>query len=139
MVGVVNVNSTGSSRVLPATERAFSSIVTVYCVAYGSCLSGVKMSVVVPDHRNMPFTLGEMWNHGAVTGLGIRPRTTIGSEKSTRTSLASSRDATSPDGPALTTRKVSAAKAAVATSANRNAATAFLIASQSKSGLDRRK
>ena len=50
--------------------------------------------------RSPPATIRK---NGARTGDGIRPSVTIGSEKTTRTSLASARDATSPDGPALTT------------------------------------
>src|SRR5207302_7320334 len=83
-------------------------------VANGSFGAGVKMSVVVPDQRNVPFTAGAMWNHGTTRSFGIFPTATIGSLKTTRTSLASARLATSPTGPAFTMVSLSAAWRVVA-------------------------
>jgi hypothetical protein len=84
---------------------AVVSMVTSYVVAKGSgCLgSGVKIRIVVPDHRKVPGAAGVIRKNGARTIAGIRPSATIGSEKTTRTSLASARLATSPVGPAETT------------------------------------
>ena len=62
------------------------------------------MRIVVPDHRNVPATAGVMLKNAGATSAGTWPSATIGSEKTTRISLASPADATSPDGPALTTR-----------------------------------
>src|SRR5688572_17188301 len=101
------------------------SIVTLYSVANGRGLSGVKISVVVPDHRNFPGTAGAILKNGATTGSGILPRTTIGSLNTTRTSLASARLATSPTGPALTTRKPFAAN--VDTDTNRVKSAAAIL------------
>src|SRR5437016_10410570 len=91
------------SSVLPDTAFAPESIATSNFVANGSGVfgSGVKISVVVPDHRNAPFTTGSMWNHGATTVFGIFPTTTIGSLNTTRISFASASVASSPTGPAL--------------------------------------
>src|SRR3954452_3378067 len=61
------------------------------------------MRMGVPDQRKLPATVGEILKNGARTGDGMRPSVTIGSEKTTRISLASASDATSPLGPALTT------------------------------------
>src|SRR5687768_12102323 len=61
--------------------------------------------MVVPDQRKVPATAGWILKNGAVTGLGIRPSVTIGSEKTTVTSLDSPRSAVSPDGRALTTER----------------------------------
>ncbi len=47
---------------------------------------------------------GVMRTNGAVTREGIRPRGTIGSEKTIRISFTSVSAATSPSGPALRTR-----------------------------------
>ena len=104
-VGVVKLKVCGCSRRRPLTATALASIVTSYRVANGSGFfgSGVKIRIVVPDQRNVPGTEGAIRKNGARTGDGILPSVTIGSEKTTRTSLASARDATSPDGPALTT------------------------------------
>src|ERR1051325_6427413 len=93
-------------------------MVTSNFVANGS-EAGVKMSVVVPDQRNVPFTAGAMWNHGTARSFGILPTTTIGSLKTTRTSFASARVATSPTGPALTMVSFSAATAATAANVSR--------------------
>src|SRR5438034_11520650 len=96
MVGVVKEKLYGRSRFGALT-------VTSNFVAYGSCAAGVKMSVVVPDQRNVPFTSGAMWNHGMVRFFGILPTATIASLNTTRISFASARVASSPTGPALTT------------------------------------
>src|SRR5438552_18600363 len=103
MVGVMNEKLVVLSSVLPDTAFALESIVTSNFVANGKGVfgSGVKISVVVPDHRNVPFTGGSMRNHGAATLLGIFPTTTIGSLKTTRISFASASVASSPTGPAL--------------------------------------
>ena len=81
----------GLPRVWPRPTSPSASIVTSYFVANGSGVfgSGVKISVVVPDQRNVPFIAGAMWNHGATRSFGILPTTTIGSEKTTRISFAS--------------------------------------------------
>jgi hypothetical protein len=65
--------------------------------------------------------------NGTSNGCGIRPRTTIGSEKTTRISFASAIVAVSPTGPALTTRKVSAANSDAESSRKASAATTLLI------------
>ena len=57
----------------------------------------------MPDHRNVPERAGRIVTNGAVTGSGIRPRTTIGSENTIRISFASPRVAISPVGPLWTT------------------------------------
>src|SRR5215212_3824866 len=103
-------------------------MVTSNFVANGSGVlaSGVKMSVVVPDQRKAPGTAGAMWNQGGVTSLGILPTTTIGSEKTTRTSLASARLATSPMGPALMMVSLSSARAAAARKRSTKAANRFM-------------
>jgi hypothetical protein len=44
--------------------------------------------MVVPDHLNVPRIAGSIRTNGAVTGCGIRPSVTIGSEKTTRISFA---------------------------------------------------
>ena len=79
-------------------------MVTSYRVENGSGRlgSGVKIRIVVPDHRNVPATAGEILKKGARTTDGMRPRATIGSENTIRTSLVSARLPTSPVGPALT-------------------------------------
>ena len=63
------------------------------------------MRIVVPDQRNVPATAGEMCKNAGTSFGGTRPSGVIDSEKTTRISLASSTDATSPDGPALTIRR----------------------------------
>src|SRR4051794_5647176 len=63
------------------------------------------MRMVVPDQRSVPAIGGRMVRNGAVTGSGIRPSVTMGSEKMTRISFASLRLAISSVGPALTTVK----------------------------------
>jgi hypothetical protein len=63
----------------------------------------VKIKVSVPDHRKEPGRPGRIWQKGAVTGWGMRPRATMGSENTTRTSLASASSATSPWGAACRT------------------------------------
>src|SRR5207237_2945317 len=80
---------------------------TSYFVATGSRFAGVKIRIVVPDQRNVPATAGAMLKNAGLVRGGRRPSATIGSEKTTRTSFASSTEATSPDGPALTTRNPS--------------------------------
>jgi hypothetical protein len=65
----------------------------------------VKISTVAPDHRNVPATAGVMLKNAGLSRTGTCPRAAIGSEKTTRISFASSIDATSPAGPALTTRR----------------------------------
>ena len=45
----------------------------------------------MPDQRNVPAIAGWILKNGAVTGLGIRPNATIGSEKTTVTSRDSPR------------------------------------------------
>src|SRR6266568_2350911 len=121
MVGVVKEKLYGRSS-------CGASMVMSYCVAYGSCCSGVKISVVVPDQRNVPFTAGLMWNQGMVRFLGILPTTTIGALKTTRTSFASAKVASSPMGPALTTVTflLSCANAAVAKQMSAAAAKRFM-------------
>src|SRR5262249_14411233 len=91
IVGVMKENVDGLPSVLPLIAFAVPSIVTSYFVAYGSgdFGSGVKISVVVPDQRNVPGIAGATLNQGGVTSFGILPTTTIGSEKTTRISLAS--------------------------------------------------
>ena len=85
---------------------AVAAIVTSYLVAYGSgrFASGVKIRIVVPDQRNEPGIAGVTVKNGAVTRAGTLPSATIGSEKTTRISLASASVASSPPGAALTTR-----------------------------------
>jgi hypothetical protein len=63
----------------------------------------VKIRIVVPDQRNVPVIAGRMVTNGAVTGSGMRPSTTIGSEKTIRISLASRRFWISLVGPLCTT------------------------------------
>src|SRR3954462_9404219 len=60
------------------------------------------MRMDVPDHRNVPGSAGWILKNGAVTGFGIRPNATIGSEKTTVTSLDSPRSEVSPAGRPLT-------------------------------------
>ena len=100
----MNENLTGSASFRPLTAVADGSIVTWYVVAYGRGRfgSGVKMRIVVPDQRNVPCSAGEILKNGGRTRAGIRPSVTMGSEKTTRTSSASARLATSPWGPAFT-------------------------------------
>ncbi len=62
------------------------------------------MRIVVPDQRNVPPGIaGAMVTNGAVTGCGIRPSATIGSENTIRISFTCSRLSASPVGPLLTT------------------------------------
>ena len=91
-------------------------------VANGSAFGrpGVKIRIVVPDQRNAPGTAGVMWKNGAATGSGIRPMTTIGSENTTRTSLAWACAVSSPVGPADTI--VSGASAAIAARSSKTSA-----------------
>jgi hypothetical protein len=70
------------------------------------------MRVVVPDHRKRPGSGGSIETKGACTGWGIRPRATIGSEKTSRISFACSRASISPSGPDFATRGASAEAAA---------------------------
>ena len=58
--------------------------------------------MVVPDQRKPPAMAGVMRTNGAVTGDGMRPNVTIGSEKTMRISLACARLASDPSGPVLT-------------------------------------
>ena len=104
-VGVVKLNWYGSASRRPLTAIAVVSTVTSYLVANGNggFTSGVKINVVVPDQRKLPGIAGLIWTNEAVTRAGIRPSTTMGSENTTRISLASSRLAISPSGAALTT------------------------------------
>src|SRR5262249_51893739 len=92
-VGVVNEKRCGAPRRRPLTAAADVSTVTSYCVAFGSLRdgSGVKIRIVVPDQRNVPAIVGRIVTNGAVTGSGIRPSTTMGSEKTMRISFASRR------------------------------------------------
>ena len=77
---------------------ALAAIVTSYLVAYGSgrFASGVKTRIVVPYQRNEPGIAGVTLKNGAVTRAGTLPSATIGSEKTTRISLASASVASSP-------------------------------------------
>src|SRR5262245_13113663 len=93
---------------------AAAAIVTLYLVASGSGFAGVKIRVVVPDQRNVPATAGLMVKNDGRRSSGTRPSTTIGSEKTTRTSFACPADATSPVGPALTTRRAGGGACALA-------------------------
>src|ERR1051326_2015276 len=86
---------------------------TSYFVANGSD-AGVKMSGGVADQREGALTGGSLGNQGTLSGFGILPTTTIGSLKTTRTSLASASFATSPTGPALRMVRSSAALATLA-------------------------
>src|SRR5258708_779 len=90
-VGVMNENVYERSSALPASDLAVSSIVTSYLVANGKGVfsSGVKISVVVSDQRKAPLMAGATWNQGTTSALGTLPTTIIGSEKTTRISLAS--------------------------------------------------
>ena len=63
---------------------------------------GVKIRMVVPDHRKVPAIAGAIRTYGGLTTAGMRPSVTIGSEKTMRISFASARLAISPSGPALT-------------------------------------
>ena len=60
--------------------------------------------MVVPDHRKVPATAGVMCKKAGFSRGGTCASATIGSEKTTRISFASSPARTSPVGPALTTR-----------------------------------
>src|SRR5215212_5469950 len=93
------------------------------------------MRVVVPDQRNVPLTGGGILKKGAVTGWGILPRTTIGSEKTARISFASASVVVSPTGPALITRRVLAANEGRERIRNSSAATLFLMTAQCKARL----
>src|SRR5918994_1703026 len=95
----------GCAGLRPLIAVADASIVTSYFVAFGrrASLAGVKIRIVVPDQRKVPGTAGAILKNGAVTGCGIRPSTTIGSENVTRISFASVSASNSPVGPALTT------------------------------------
>ena len=88
----------------PLTAAADASIVTSYFVASGSRRDGVKIRIVVPDHRKVPATAGAILKNGGRSRAGTRPSATIGSENTTRISLACSTAVTSPVGPALTMR-----------------------------------
>ena len=87
----------------PLTAVAVVSTVTSYLVENGSGRSGVKIRIVVPDHRNDPLTAGAMRTNGARTWSGILPSVTIGSENTIRISLACWRLVRSPLGPVETT------------------------------------
>src|SRR5437870_13070832 len=80
-VGVMKEKEYGLSSALPAIDFAAASIVTSYFVAKGSGVfgSGVKISVVVPDQRNVPLIAGSMWNQGTVRSFGTFATGTIGS------------------------------------------------------------
>src|SRR4051795_5508890 len=116
MVGVVNEKRYTLPRVFPLTAFASGSMVTSYLVANGNGVfgSGVKISVVVPDQRNVPLISGATWNQGTFSTFGILPTTIIGSRNTTRISFAWARLAPSPTGPALTMVSLSAARAATA-------------------------
>ena len=103
-VGVVNEKVYGSASLRPLTAVADVSTVTSYSVANGNggFGFGVKIRRVVPDHRNVPAIAGAIRTNGARTTAGMRPRVTIGSEKTMRISFASARLSISPSGPALT-------------------------------------
>src|SRR3954464_714574 len=111
MVGVVKEKGYAFPSVFPLTAFVSGSMVTSYLVANGNGVfgSGVKISVVVPDQRNVPLIAGATWNHGTSRTFGILPTTIIGPRNTTRTSLASAMFATSPTGPALTIVSLSAA------------------------------
>src|SRR5512140_713496 len=81
-VGVTNVKVYGRASFRPLSAGAPASIVTSNLVAYGSpgFEFGVKTRIVVPDQRNVPWTAGVTWKNGGTSGVGIRPRETIGSE-----------------------------------------------------------
>ena len=78
----------GSHEAMNRNRRAVAATVTEYLVAYGSgrLASGVKIRMVVPDHRNEPGIAGVTVKNGAVTRAGTLPNVTIGSEKTTRIS-----------------------------------------------------
>ncbi len=59
--------------------------------------------MVVPDQRKVPDMAGAMRTNGAVTGDGMRPNVTIGSENTIRISLACASVASAPSGPVRTT------------------------------------
>ena len=59
-VGVVNVKEYGRSSRRPLSAAAEASILTSYFVASGSLRAGVKIRIVVPDHRKVPSTAGEI-------------------------------------------------------------------------------
>src|SRR5919198_764915 len=103
-VGVVKVRVYGWARRRPLSAVALVSIVTSYFVASGSRFAGVKIRMVVPDQRNVPFTAGLILKNAGRSRSGMRPSATIGSEKTMRISFASSIEAISPVGPALTMR-----------------------------------
>ena len=103
-MGVMKLKVYGVARRRPLTAVVPASIRTSYFVASGSRLAGVKIKTVVPDHRKVPATVGVMWKKDGRRPGGTVAIATIGSEKTTRTSFASSMDATSLTGPALTTR-----------------------------------
>ena len=62
--------------------------------------------MVVPDQRKLPAMAGTMRTNGAVTGDGMRPSLTIGSENTIRISLAWASVASAPSGPVRTTVRV---------------------------------
>ena len=74
--------------------------------------SGVKIRIVGPDHLKVPAAAGAILTNGARTTAGIRPSSTIGSENTTRISLASASAPISPVGPVLTTVSGGVARAA---------------------------
>src|SRR5204863_3553869 len=65
--------------------------------------AGAKMRMDVPDQRYVPATAGEIVKNAGLPRAAW-PSATIGSEKATRTSDASSAEAISPLGPVLTIR-----------------------------------
>ena len=57
-LGVVNVKVYAVASFRPLIAAVPASMFTVYLVANGSRLAGVKMRIVVPDHRNVPAAFG---------------------------------------------------------------------------------
>src|SRR5688572_4372038 len=85
------------------------------------------MRIDVPDQRNVPARAGWILKNGAVTGFGIRPRATIGSEKTTVISRDSPRSDVSPAGLADTTvSRVWASDRTTTTSERRQEATSAI-------------
>src|SRR6186997_2892038 len=103
-VGVTKLNAWVAASRRPLTAAVPASMVTSNFVASGNGLAGVKIRMVAPDQRKLPGTAGVMWKKAGRSLAGTVASATIGSEKTTRTSLASAADAISPDGPLRTTR-----------------------------------
>ena len=57
-VGVMKLNVYGAASLRPLTAVVPASIVTSYFVASGSRFAGVRIRMVVPDHRYVPATAG---------------------------------------------------------------------------------